>query len=481
MDRTLAERRAALLSRRLTEAGVPDGPARESITLREDRGTAPLSPAQWRTWRQHRADPSGAAYNVCLDLTLSGPLNVTALRTALGQLVGRHEVLRTRYPLDDDGGRPVQCIDPPSAAGLPVPLTDLRGDPPEVVDRRLTELAGHRFDLAGEWPLRAVLWRTGERDHRLGLVVHHIVWDGGSWAVISDDLSRFYAAADGRDVEAPPPLPVQYGDLAAARARTPSPAADREYWLGRLAGLPGPLPLPADRPGVATGGPAGGRRTVVLDEAETGRVSALAGSRGVTSFTVLLAAFGPALHRWSGAVDLPVGSGAMNRDRVEARPLVGNFGNTLVLRLDASGDPTFAELLARVDRVAGDGLDHQEMPYDEVVGALREAGEQHSDSVNVMLLFLGRGLAGPSLPDVRTDWRTVHNGTHQVDLAVEAFVVGPEMRIEATYSAALLSSTRVDELLGELRAVLAGVAAEPGTRLSELPVRTGGPASARSI
>ena len=161
----------------------------------------------------------------------------------------------------------------------------------------------------------------------------------------------------------------------------------------------------------------------------------------------------------------------MNRDSGPAQALVGNFGNTLVLRLDTSGDPSFAELLRRTHEVATGGFGHQDMPYDEVVAALRERGAGGADAFNVMLLFLTQGLDGPRLPGVATSWRNVHNGTHQFDLSLEAFLVGGELEIEATFSAALFSAARIDELLAELTTLLDTVAADPDTRLSALAVR----------
>src|SRR5882757_10288243 len=168
MDRDLAERRAALLRKRLASAGFTGeqtGAAR--IPRRADRSAAPLSPSQRRMWVLHRLDPTAVAYNVCLHLTFSGPLDVPALGAALRGLVVRHEVLRTRFPLGVDQ-LPWQRIGPAPAEGeFPIPLVDLRGRSPGTVDALLTELAGHRFDLAREWPLRAVLYRTGDAECRL--------------------------------------------------------------------------------------------------------------------------------------------------------------------------------------------------------------------------------------------------------------------------------------------------------------------------
>ncbi|MDT7623859.1 MAG: hypothetical protein QOF99_4760, partial [Pseudonocardiales bacterium] len=475
MNSELAERRAAVLRKRLAEAGLgADRATAASVTRRADRSSAPLSPAQRRMWVLDWFDPSGVAYNVCLHVTFAGSLDVAALGAALRAMVVRHEVLRTHYPLAADQ-LPRQRIDPVAeVAEFPVPLIDLRDRPPGTAEDLVTELARHRFDLARDWPLRAVLYRTDVREYRLGLVVHHIAWDGGTWPVISAELTRAYASAlDGGTVQEEL-LDAQYGDFAAALADRPVLAADREYWLSRLTDLPGPLALPSDNPGNPDNpeNRGGGRRSVVFGTERTGRFTALAAREGVTPFTVLLAAFGALLHRYGSGTDLPIGSATMNRDNAQAQALIGNFGNTLVLRLDASGDPSFTELVRRADTVCAGGFAHQDMPYDEVVAALRESGgARESDPFNVMVLFLTQGLAGPRLPGVRTSWRNVHNGTTQFDLSLEAFLIDGELEIEASYSTEMFSAARVDALLEDLRALLDVVAARPETPLSALAVR----------
>jgi len=257
MNSDLAARRAAVLRKRLAQAGLAaDRAPATTVTRRSDRSTAPLSPGQRRMWVLDWLDPSGVAYNVCLHVTFTGPLDVPALRAALHAMVVRHEVLRTRYPLGTDR-LPRQHVDPAAeVAEFPVPLIDLRDRPAGTAEEVVEELARHRFDLARDWPLRTVLYRTGEREYRLGLVVHHIAWDGGTWPVISAELTRGYAEAVGAGsnggssgADGTPgaePLALQYGDFAAALADAPVRPADRDYWLRQLTDLPGPLPFLAN-------------------------------------------------------------------------------------------------------------------------------------------------------------------------------------------------------------------------------------------
>ena len=280
MDSDLAVRRRELLRKRLAAAGLAgDGvEARHEVSRRHDRDRAPLSPAQRRMWVLHRADPSGAAYNVCLDLTFQGALDLPALRIALRSLVERHEALRTRYPSGADD-LPYQRIDrAPGGEEFPIALVDLRERPEGTADRLIRELAGYRFDLARDWPIRFALYRTAEDAFRLGLLVHHIAWDGGTWSVLSADLSAAYAAAVSGAAMPEAPA-IQYGDFAAAWEQRPPGLGQRDYWRKQLTDLPGPLPLPTDRP-EDRGEHSGGRRVLVLDDAEGAALRRLAQETG---------------------------------------------------------------------------------------------------------------------------------------------------------------------------------------------------------
>ncbi|MEW2547321.1 amino acid adenylation domain-containing protein [Streptomyces sp. NPDC047002] len=473
----IAELRRALVRRRLAAGGLGRGPGqdpkdpRPSGAAAPDGGLAPLSDGQRHMWLAQRLDATGAAYNVCLAVTLSGPLDVPALRHALRALVVRHDVLRTRYVTGADEF-PRQIADPPPApADLPLPVTDLRDAEDGAFDAALARLAGHRFDLARDWPVRTALWRTGDDEHVLGLVVHHIAWDGGSWPVIAAELGAGYTAAvEGRAGEPVAAIEPRYAEITAGAGESRAARDDLDHWERRLAGLPGPLRLPADRPG----GQGGLRRSVVLPAAETAVLTEFAARRRVTPFTLLLAAMGVLLHRHGAGTDLPIGSAGMNRDTGAAQALVGNFGNTLVLRLDVAGDPSFETLLRRADAVRAEAFTHQDAPYDTVAARLRRAGgdaaRHGGDLFNVMLLFLTQDMTGPRLPGLRTRWRNVHNGTAQFDLSFEAFLVDGELEIEATCHAALFSKERLDALLGDLRGLLRAAVAAPDAPVSALPV-----------
>ncbi|WP_344406970.1 condensation domain-containing protein, partial [Actinomadura nitritigenes] len=239
-----ARLRRELMRRMMAEAGLPAdrrGPGAGRPAPREAGGPAPLSHAQQSMWLHHRAFPASPAYNVCLLVRMSGPLDAAALREALRGLVRRHAVLRTVYA-DGPGESAVQIVTGDDALDLaPLDCAD-----PEA---RAAELAATPFDLRAERPVRLELLRTGADEHALVLVVHHIAWDGMTWGSISRDLSALYRAALTGEPDGLPALDVQYADFADWEQKRPLAEDDLAYWRARLDPPPAPLDLPADRPG----------------------------------------------------------------------------------------------------------------------------------------------------------------------------------------------------------------------------------------
>ncbi|MEU6754475.1 condensation domain-containing protein, partial [Spirillospora sp. NPDC046719] len=241
-----ARLRRELMRRMMAEAGLPAdgrGPDAGRPAPRAAGGPAPLSYAQQSMWLHHRAFPASPAYNVCLLVRMSGPLDTAALREALRGLIRRHAVLRTVYA-DGPGETAVQIVTGDDALDL-APLD--RADP----DARAAELAATPFDLRAERPVRLELLRTGPDEHALVLVVHHIAWDGMTWGSISRDLSALYRAAVTGEPDGLPALDVQYADFADWEQKRPLAEDDLAYWRARLDPPPAPLDLPADRPRTA--------------------------------------------------------------------------------------------------------------------------------------------------------------------------------------------------------------------------------------
>ncbi|WP_190854214.1 non-ribosomal peptide synthetase [Actinomadura sp. RB99] len=452
-----ARLRRELMRRMMAEAGLPAdgrGPGAGRPAPRAAGGPAPLSYAQQSMWLHHRAFPASPAYNVCLLVRMSGPLDTAALREALRGLIRRHAVLRTVYA-DGPGETAVQIVTGDDALDLP-PLD--RADP----DARAAELAATPFDLRAERPVRLELLRTGPDEHALVLVVHHIAWDGMTWGSISRDLSALYRAAVTGEPDGLPALDVQYADFADWEQKRPLAEDDLAYWRARLDPPPAPLDLPADRPRTAAASERGGRRARRFGDDVTEGLARLAKEENVTPYTVMLAAYSALLHRYTGSADVAVGSSVMNREHAEVERLAGNFGNTLVMRTDLSGAPTFREALRRTGRTVTDAFAHQSLPYDALVRELRPArGRGRSPFFDTMLLFLAQEIGELELPGLTTSWTHVHNGMTHFDLSLEAFVRPRGMTVEATFRRELFDDARIDALLRHLETLLRDAIADP--------------------
>jgi amino acid adenylation domain-containing protein len=435
---------------------APDAPAAE----------APLSLAQERLWLTHRLHPDSPAYNVPLLLRLSGTLEVAALQAAWAEIARRHEVLRATFPTVD--GLPVQRV-APSAAPLVLGA---------VAEAELTALAAEEarrpFDLARGPLVRLSLLRLAPGEHALLLVAHHIVLDGWSLGVFARELSVLYRAfALGR----PSPLPalaIQYGDFAAwqrARLSEGALATQLAYWKGRLGGSLPALALPTDHPWPASPSLRGARHAFALPAALSASVRALGRQEGATLFMVLLAGFQALLHRYTGETDVITGTSVANRGTVEVEPLIGLFFNTLVLRTDLSGDPSFRELVARTRRVALEAYAHQDVPFALLVEELRPARRGGHNPL-FQVLFEVQNAPAPALDlgGLRVHGDSVGTGTAKADLVLDMWDDGERLAGVFVYSAELFEPETITRMTAHLETLLAAAVAEPERALSSLPL-----------
>ncbi|MFI7643312.1 amino acid adenylation domain-containing protein [Nonomuraea sp. NPDC049400] len=322
----------------------------------------PVSFVQERLWFLQRLTPDSAAYNVPIAVRLRGPLDCVALASAVRAVVTRHEALRTRYEPAPDGCR--QVVAYPDGRFLAVPV---RAAPDEDTALEMaSQLAALPFDLAAGPPVRAELIRLAEDHHLLVLSVHHIAIDGWSVGVLSRHLRAAYL---GLPV---PASPVQYLDF--ARWQREHVTGERlsellAWWRDRLGGAR-PLELPLDRLRPAVQAHRGACVQFELDAATGAALRQVAERHGATSFMILLSVFLVLLRRHTGHSDLSVGTVVAGRDRPEVDDVVGPLVNTVVLRADLGGDPSFGELLDRVRQVVLDALAHQDAPFEKVVEAV---------------------------------------------------------------------------------------------------------------
>jgi amino acid adenylation domain-containing protein len=469
----------AALARLIAEGGVAAPPVRP---LPRPPAGLPLSFAQRRLWFVDRMEPESAAYHMAGALDLSGPLDLAALARALAAVAVRHEVLRTVFR--HQAGEPVQVAAPPEASRIDLPLADLAALPPAAAgaeaERLAVESALLPFDLARGPLWRVLAIRRGAHDHRLALTLHHIVADGWSLGILLAELAELYAASAAGREPALPELPVQYADWAVwQRDQLLSGdggvlAAEVAWWRQRLAGgaLGGDLELPADRPRPAVRSGRGGTRAAALPADVSAELERLARREGVTPFMLLLAAFQGQLARYTGAPAIPVGSPVANRGRDEVAGLIGFFVNMLVLRTPVAGDPDFRALLVRVREVALSAYAHQDVPFERLVEELRPERRQGRNPLFQVAFQLEEPLAVARFGAAAARVRRLETGTAKLDLTLSLVREGEGLAATLEYDADRFDATTAERMLGHWRTLLAGIAENPGSRLSELPLLT---------
>ncbi|WP_204038463.1 non-ribosomal peptide synthetase, partial [Micromonospora qiuiae] len=464
------ERRRLLLQRMRgnDSRGAGIGAAPRDVPL-------PLSFAQERLYFLWRLAPASAAYHAPVAVRLHGPVDVAALAEALSAVVARHEVLRTRY-VDGVGG-PEQVVD--TAAPVPLPVVDVPdGTGSEAALRDLVDAETLRpFDLAGGPVLRATLYRRSSREHVLLLVMHHIACDGWSLPIMWRELSAVYRGGAAAAAQLPP-LPLQYADIAWWQRRQRAAGGyerSLRHWHDRLAQVP-TLDLPVARPRPVSPTFVGDRVPVRLPATVAAGLRELGRTSGCTSFVVLLAAFQVLLSRLSGQQDVAVGTPVAGRDSDEVAGLIGFFANTVVLRTDLSGDPTFTEVLSRVRAVVLDGLAHQDVPFDQVVeriNPVRDAGATPLFQV----MFTTDGDAATAndawdLGDVDVEPYLGAAQGAQVDLTLGLRDGPGGLTGELEYSVDLFDRDTAERFVEHLEQLLAGIAATPDRPIGDYRLST---------
>ncbi|MFC8451316.1 amino acid adenylation domain-containing protein [Kitasatospora sp. NPDC057223] len=433
-------------------------------------GPLPLAPAQETMWLAERLAPGHPTYNVPVSWVLRGTLDVDALRGALAGIVARHAPLRTRF--EEHDGEPVQATE----ASVSVPLSVV--DVPDLTAARAAAhaLAQQPFalDTAPLW--RVAVYRSGPTEHLLVVVVHHLVCDGWSVDVITRELAAGYAAGAGLPAGEPPRLEVQYPDYVRWQRQRLTDERIRElgeWWRGKLAGAP-PSELLTDRPRPSRRDPAGATTWRLLADPTQEDLRALATGLSGTPYVVLLAAFLATVSYWTRADDLTVGSPSAGRGRMEIEPLVGNFVNMLAVRVDLSGDPTFAEVVRRVGeevRVAGE---HGELPFDRVVDAVRPPRELSRPPLFQLSFGYLTEPVPLDLPGLSVVPEPVALDSARFDASWQLTQRADGLEVRVEYSTALFDEQSVDRFTEGFTRVLAQVCAAPSLRLSELrPVAPG--------
>lgn len=451
--------------------GIAAAPARSADIARVPRGgLLPVSLSQRRMWLIHQFDPVSPAYNVAISLRIRGALDIAILQRAVDLMIERHESLRTR--LVQGAEEPMQLIE--DARPMPVEHVDLsaHADPQAAGRALFAERIAQPFDLARAPLHRATLLRFGEGDHALMWVMHHAIADNWSFTVLMREALDAYTAWRAGGMPELPPVPVEYADYAAWQ-RSPAAVAQRApqlaYWRARLADL-SPLDLPTDFPRPARPSFGGGRASATLAPHLRSAVRAFCARESVTPFVVLLAVFKLMLSRQARGTDIAVGTPVANRHRFSAEHLVGTLVNTLVMRTDLAGDPSFVDLVRRVRTTAIDAYAHQEAPFDELVETLGHDRAVHPEGLvrvlfNVLNAPLGRlDHAGLDLEEFVFD-----RATAQFDLSVH---IDTEFthRVHFEYATDLYDGVTIERMRDNYLALLEAVMAAPSQSLSAFPV-----------
>ncbi|MEV1085173.1 amino acid adenylation domain-containing protein [Streptomyces sp. NPDC050211] len=434
----------------------------------------PLSFAQRRMWLLHRLERGAATYNISAAFRLTGTLDQGALVAALGDVVDRHEILRTTYQTDD-GGEPYSRILSTAQAAPQVPVVDVA---PKDMAGAIDEAVAHRFDLSAELPLRASLLRCSPEEHVLVLVIHHIASDGSSSAPMMRDLIDAYTARCGGRAPQWEPLPIQYKDYAVWQREVLGDVADPgslaaaqvEYWRGELAGVPQPLNLPLDRPRPAEAGTDGDTVSLLVAPEVAAGLQKLAQERGTSMSMLLQAALAVLLRGLGGGDDVTIGSPIAGRTDEALTDLIGCFVNTQVLRADLSGNPSFTDLLAQVREKALAAYEHQDVPFDTLVEAINpERSAAYQPLFQVIFAWQSYEKPDLELPGLQMTFEQAIPSTAMVDLT---FFLGVDesgaLRGDLQYATDLFDRASAEVIAARLVRVLEQLAADPQMRVGDV-------------
>ena len=429
----------------------------------------PLSFAQARLWFLYQLEGATGTYNMTGALSLSGSLQVEALKQALGAIIQRHEPLRTSFqPID---GVPVQVIDPNPIWELSI--INLEGKEAEAEKLAQAE-AQTPFDLTQSPLLRVTLLKLQPEKHILLINMHHIISDGWSIGVFIRELSHLYGAFATGEKPTLADLPIQYADFAVWQRQWLQGkvlAAQLEYWKRQLADAPPLLELPTDRPRTAIQTFQGKTERFQLDSKLTQQLKALSQQSGCTLFMTLLAAFGVVLSRYSGQTDLIIGSPIANRNRREIEGLIGFFVNTLALRLDLSEKPSFAAFLKQVQAVTQDAYEHQDLPFEMLVEELQlERKLDRNPLVQVMFALQNATNETWNLPGLVVEEMSWELDSARFDLEVHLSEVNDGITGFCCYSIDLFDGTTITRILQHFQNILRAIIANPQQSVSLLPL-----------
>nr|MDZ8289082.1 amino acid adenylation domain-containing protein [Nostoc sp. ChiSLP01] len=467
---TVASLSDAIASELQTGSGLKL-PAIAPVSSKKD---IPLSWAQERLWFLHQLEGESGAYTMPFAMRLVGNLNIKALERAIGAMVQRHEVLRTRFEIKND--RPVQVID--SNINITLPVVDLQNvaDPTKQAKQLAIKEAYKPFDLAKDPVLRVKMWQVAADEYILLIAIHHIASDGWSIGVLNRELSAHYRAITIDSAVELPELPVQYADFTIWQRQwltTQVLEHQLSHWKQQLAGAPPLLELPTDRPRPAIQTFRGGTERFQLDVSLTSGLRQLSNKSGTTLFMTLLAGFVVLMSRYSGQTDLVVGSPIANRNRKEIEGLIGFFVNTLALRFDISPEMTLQALLEQVRQVTQNAYDHQDLPFEMLVEELQlERNLDRNPLVQVMFALQNAPTNPWDLPGLSVEKMPWGLDAVRFDLEIHLWEVPEGIEGFCYYSTDLFDAATIARMMQHFQNLLAAIVTNLEQPVSQLPLLT---------
>jgi amino acid adenylation domain-containing protein len=434
-----------------------------------------VSFAQQRLWFLEQLEPESCAYNLPNAIRIRGILDIEALALALQTVVQRHDSLRTTFTALDGQVTASVCATPEPAE---LPLVGLEHLPENEREQHALRIAREegqrRFDLSTGPLIRAKLLLLSRTEHVLVLTMHHIIMDGWSIGVLLKEMAGLYEAFHSNRSPDMPTLPIQYSDFALLQRESFTgevQARQLEYWKRTLASAPAVLELPADRLRSPVSTHRGHRHSVRLD-ADLGRqLVELARTEGVTPFMVLLGAFETLLWRYTGVSDFVLGTPMAGRTHLELEALIGLFVNTIPLRANLSGNPTFRALLHRVRDTTLDAIAHQDVPFEKLVEELRpERTMNHAPLFQTMFIMHNCPRTSLDFAGLHLDELELDSGLAKFDLTVETMFELDRLCVALEYSTDLFDDSRIVRMAEHFETLLRGICADPGCTLSELPI-----------
>ncbi|MBD2199778.1 MULTISPECIES: non-ribosomal peptide synthetase [Calothrix] len=436
----------------------------------------PLSFAQQRFWFLAQLEMHSSAYNMPSAVRLQGNLNIKALQQTFQEILRRHEALRTNFQTIE--GQPVAVILPPDVVQLPIlDISNLPANQQELeVKKQTTEEAQIPFDLNNGCLLRVKLLRLSEQEHILLLTMHHIASDAWSTDILLREFVTLYQAFCQAQPAPLAELPIQYVDFADWQRQWLQGErleSQISYWRQQLKGVPELLELPTDFPRPPIQSFQGATYSFKLPQQLSVGLNQLSQQQGTTLFMTLLAAFQTLLYRYTGSEDLAIGSPIANRDRIELEGLIGLFINTLVLRTNLAGNPSFIELLKRVREVALGAYAHQDLPFELLVEELQpQRNLSHTPLFQVMFVLQNASMSALELPGLTLNYLPVDSGTAKFDLTLDMTETIEGLVANFEYNSDLFQASTIKRMAGHFQTLLEGIIANPQQRLSQLPLLT---------